>query len=324
MKQKQIHSRRAFFRVAGGAIVGAGLAGQLLPETLAASSRRLRVACRDVHLKSTGAIDCWAAAHQLGVAGLEVDVNDKLECPGLYHPDKKYSVDGRDSIKNLKRDLRANKLVITAFCVHNRLDERLEEEVATMKRLATAAKELGVPVIRIDVVPRAVAREQFLPFAIEACKRVCNAVSHTQVKLGIENHGNTTNDPEFLEKLFAGVNSSRLGLTLDACNFYWYGHPLDEVYKICERFASRAFHTHCKNINYPEDQRNRRRAMGWEYGRYTSPVDRGDIDFRRIATILRRANYRGDLCLENECLGRFPKDQHPVILAREIAFLRSI
>lgn len=324
MDHNRTHSRRSFIRISGGALIGVGLGSQVGVEVLAARTPRLRVACRDVHLRSTGAIDCWAAARQLGLSGLEVDINDQLECPGLYHPEKKYSVADPKSVKALKADLRANKQVITAFCVHNRLDERLGQEVANAKRLADVANELNVPTLRIDVVPRAVPRDKFLSFAIDACKRLVDAVSHTQVRLGIENHGNTTNDPEFLEALFAGVNSPRLGLTLDACNFYWFGHPLDDVYKLCERFAPRVFHTHCKNINYPENQRNRTRPMGWEYAKYSCPVDRGDIDFRRIAAVLRRANYKNDLCLENECLGRFPKNEHAAILAREIEYLKSI
>lgn len=324
MNQNRTHSRRDFIGLAGGAVIGAGIAGPTAPEAFAASSPRWRVASRDVHLKATGASNCWAAAGQLGLDGLEVDVNDALQCPGLFHPKRKYSLSSPDDIKTLKKDLRAHRLRITAFCVHNRLDERLDQELVSMARLAAAAKQLNVGVIRIDVVPRAVPREQFLPFAINACQRLCAAVAAFGTKLGIENHGNTTNDPEFLDKLFAGVGSSRLGLTLDACNFYWYGHPLNDVYDICDRFAKRVFHTHCKNINYPEDQRNRRRTMGWEYGRYTSPVDQGDIDFRRIASILRRANYKGDFCLENECLSRFPADQHAAILTREITFLRSV
>jgi sugar phosphate isomerase/epimerase len=193
-----------------------------------------------------------------------------------------------------------------------------------MKKLDGAARELRVPAIRIDVVPRKVARDQFLPFAITACTRLVEQLEGTSIRLGIENHGNTTNDPAFLEALFKGVGSKRLGLTLHACNLYWFGHPLPEVYAICERFAGRAVHTHCKNIRYPEDQRNQRRAMGWQYERYAAPVNEGDIDYRRIADLLRRAHYAGGLCLENECLRHYPQEQHAGVLAAEVAFLRSV
>jgi hypothetical protein len=39
---------------------------------------------------------------------------------------------------------------------------------------------------------------------------------------------------------------------------------------------------------------------------------------------LRKARYRGDLCVENESLGRFPEAERAGILQKEIAFLRKL
>ena len=64
--------------------------------------------------------------------------------------------------------------------------------------------------------------------------------------------------------------------------------------------------------------------MGWEYNRYSAPVYEGDIDFSKVAEILRKVNYQGDLCLENETLGKYPENQHAGILQKEIALLRKI
>ena len=64
--------------------------------------------------------------------------------------------------------------------------------------------------------------------------------------------------------------------------------------------------------------------MGWEYSRYTCPIYEGDIDFRKFAVILRKANYRGDLCLENESLRKYPENQHAEILKKEIALLKNL
>jgi len=261
---------------------------------------------------------------ELGITGVEVEVNLDLACPVLYHPKKKYSLDTPSNIKALKDDLLENKFVITAFLVHNRLDERLEQEIAWTRKLVAAAQKLGVKVIRIDVVPRSLRPQVFLPFAIKACTKLCEIVEGTQIRYGIENHGSVTNDPEFLEQLFDGVGSPHLGLTLDTANFYWYGHPLNELYKIFERFAPRVFHTHFKSIRFPRDKKNVRRPMGWEYSRYACPIYEGDIDFRKFAAILRKANYRGDLCLENESLRKYPENQHAKILKKEIALLKNL
>ena len=324
MKSSSAISRREFLGASAGLTLATALGGTGSLAGAAEATQPWTVATRDGHLKTTGKPDCWTALADLGVAGVEAGVSEALLCAGLYHPGQPYEVATADGIKRLKDDLAAHGATITAFCMNNRLDERLDEEIAWARKVVGAAQALGVNAIRIDVVPRKIGVDQFLTFAIQACKRLCELVKDTPVRFAIENHGGWTNNPAFLRDLFDGVGFAQLGLTLDTMNFYWYGHPLSEVYRICEQVAPRAFHTHCKNLRYPEEKREVRRAMGWEYGRYAAPVYDGDIDYGRITAILRKANYQGDLCLENECLGRFPKEQHLDILRKELALLKRL
>jgi sugar phosphate isomerase/epimerase len=324
MQTASNYSRRHFLETTTRAALAAGLVGPQIASLAAADPPHWTIACRDGHLRATGQPDCWAAAKALELEGLEVTVTDALGCPGLYHPAAKYNLATADSLKQLQDDLSANHLVLTAFAMGNRFEERLEQELAWARKLVEAAQKLTVNAIRIDVVPRTLPVEKFLPFAIRACKQLCEIAAGTPVRFGIENHGHVTNDPAFLEKLFDGVGSPQLGLTLDAMNYYWFGHPLRDLYGICEKFAGRVFHTHCKNLRYPEDKKNARRPVGWEYEKYAAPLYEGDLDYKRIAAILRKADYRGDLCLENECLGHFPKEQHTQVLKKEIALLRSV
>jgi len=315
--------RRQFIQMTTGTFLGAAVT-EVAGRTLAAEpARPLTIACRDSHLKATGLPDTWSAMKELGVAGVEVAVDEDLSCPALYHPTRRYRVGTDEDRKTLQDDVRAAGRVITALCLSNRLDERFEQEVAWVRKVVQAAERLSVRVIRIDVVPRALSQDAFGPFAIKACKQLCELVEGGPVRYGIENHGNTTNDPAFLDRLFDGVGSKHLGLTLDAGNFYWYGHPLGSLYGIYTSFAGRAFHTHCKNIRYPEDRREVRRPMGWEYDRYTCPLDEGDLDYGKVVRILRGGGYTGDLCLENECLGKFPAAERGAVLKREIAALRQ-
>jgi sugar phosphate isomerase/epimerase len=324
MKSSHELSRRCFIKGAAGLILSTKALAIMRNRSFSSQSKPWVIACRDTLLKATKKPDCWSAMKELGVSGVEVEVNLDLICPVLYHTRKKYSLNSSSNIQALKDELLKNKFDITAFLVHNRLDERLQQEIAWARKLVTAAQELDVNVIRIDVVPRRTRREEFLPFAIKACTKLCEIVEGTQIRYGIENHGSVTNDPEFLQQLFDGVDSRHLGLTLDTANFYWYGHPLNELYKIFERFTPRIFHTHCKSIRYPDDKKNVRRPRGWEYSRYACPIYEGDIDFRKFAAILRRANYRGDLCLENESLRKYPESQRTEVLKKEITFLQSL
>ncbi|HWH69669.1 MAG TPA: TIM barrel protein, partial [Candidatus Sulfotelmatobacter sp.] len=299
-------TRRNFIRTIAGTALAAGSlpVGEAL---MAVESSKWPVGCRDIHLKLGGKPDSWSCMKELGAEGVEVNVATDLSCPGLFHPEHKYTLATDDGIKVLKDDLAVSGGRITAFMMANRFEERLDQELACARGLVKAAHALGVPAIRIDVVPQKLGRDAFLPFAIQACKRLCALAEGTSVRFGVENHGKITNDPQFLEKLFDGVGSSKLGLTLDCANFYWWGHPQKDLYGIYERFAARAVHTHCKSICYPDDKKNVQREMGWEYGKYTCPIYEGDIDFSRLIKILRQANYRGDLCVEDESLGRYPE-----------------
>jgi len=120
-----------------------------------------------------------------------------------------------------------------------------------------------------------------------------------------------------------GVGSDRFGVTIDTANFYWFGYPLSRLYEIYTEFAPHACHTHCKSIRYPADQREKQRPTGFEYGKYCCPVYEGDIDFRRVAAILYKAGYTGDLCVEDESLRHFPESQRCEVLRKEIAHLRA-
>jgi sugar phosphate isomerase/epimerase len=322
MDQSHAFSRRRFMKTTGLAMSAAMLpsAGRLM----AAETKKWPVGCRDLHLKVAGLPDSWSCMKALGAEGTEVYVELNLACANLFHPQRKYTVATPDGIKALKDDLSASGCRITAFMMSNRFDERLEQELESARGLVKAAQALGVDVIRIDVVPRKLSGEQFLPFAIDTGKRLCAIAEGTPIRFGVENHGEITNNPLFLEKLFDRVGSEKLGLTLDCANFYWWGLPLKELYPIYETLGPRVVHTHCKSIRYPADKQNVQREIGWEYGKYNCPIYEGDLDFKRIVGILRKANYRGDLCLEDESLGKYPQNEQADILRKEIALLKGL
>jgi sugar phosphate isomerase/epimerase len=282
------------------------------------------IACRDAHLRETGAPDSWAALKAINADGAEVFVKPDLSCEYLYAGDDKFSIADPAAVRDLGRRFADHGLKITAFCLGSRFDQRKDDEIIFTFKVAEAAAELKVPAVRIDIVPREIPDEQeFLRFAIDVGRRLVQGSGGTGVRFGVENHGRTTNKPEFLRQLFAGVDSPRFGLTLDTANFYWFGHPLSALYDIYAEFAHLACHTHAKNIRFPESERNKQRPIGWEYAKYCCPVNEGDIDFRRLAGILRRAGFTGDLCIENESLERFPAEKRAEILKKEILHLRQ-
>jgi len=320
---KKVIQRRTFLESTGLALTGAGAAA-LLPRGVPAEekARGLVVGCRDEHLRVLGAKDCWAALEAAGAEGVEANIADDLSLPGLF-PKGTYTA-AEPGWEKLAADMKTAQRRISAFCMANRFEARPDFEVDWAAKAARAAKALGIPAVRIDVVPQKLDRPAFLKLATETLKKLISATEDTGVCFGVENHGNTTNDPEFLTALFDGVGSKRLGLTLDTANFYWFGHPLSKLYELYELFATRVVHTHCKNIKYPETEREKKRPVGWEYGKYNCPLDEGDIDFRRVIKILRAAGYANDLCIEDESLGKYPAGEQGAILAREIKHLQGL
>lgn len=320
-------SRREFLR---NSVLAAATVTTMNPITQAeppgpTSRSAYTVACRDVHLRQAGSPGTWAAMKAVGVEGIEVLVEPDGRCPYLFGGRAPYTIADGGGISRLRDELKSEGVAITAFCLMNRLDERPDEEASWVARTARAAAELGVPAIRLDFVPRAIKdTEEFLRFSIRMGRRIVEATGGLDVRFGVENHGTTTNRPEFSRRLFEGVGSPRFGLTLDTANFYWFGHPLSRLYEIYEEFAKLACHTHCKSIRFPPSEREKQRPMGWEYDRYCCPLHEGDIDFRRVVQILRKGGYSGDLCIEDESLDRYPKDQVRSVLQREAAHLREV
>jgi sugar phosphate isomerase/epimerase len=316
-------TRRRFIAGAGCLCGGVALASQFDRFALAGEKRLdMPATCVDGMLQHLGQKDCWSALQAVGAEGLQVDFTGDFALPSLFHPTTKYTLATPAGIEQLATDAKAAGQQITSFCMHNRFDEQPEVEIKWCSELARVAQALNVPVIRIDVVPAKLARPEFLKHAVQTLSKVIAATESTGVAFAVENHSNTTNDPTFLNPLFDGVGSKRLGLTLDTGNFYWFGHPLSKVYELVEEFAPRVFHTHCKNIRYPVEEREKQRPMGWKYDEYGCPIDRGDIDYARVAAILHKAGYHHDLCVENEFLGKLSAAEATETLAKELQLLK--
>lgn len=322
---KERLTRRQFVAGSCCCLVGLGAAGQVR-NTVAGERRKpgLAVGCRDAHLKQLRAEDCWSALRLIGGDSVEAVIGEDLSFPGLFHPQRKYSAATEAGLDGLASDMRSAGVRISALCMFNRYDDRPEFELEWGTKAARVAQALGAKAIRIDLRPHKVEPAKFLDFSIDVLKKLIAATESTGVAFGIENHGATTNDPQFLAPLFEGVGSKRLGLTLDTGNFYWFGFPLSKLYEIYEMFAPRVVHTHSKSIKYPESQREKQRPMGWEYAKYHCPVYEGDIDFARVVKILRNAGYSNDLCVEDEALGKLPPEERAGVLAKEIRYLREL
>jgi len=217
---------------------------------------------------------------------------------------------------------------ICAFLLHNNFNcKDRDGEVNWVIDVVKIADKLKVPAIRIDAITQGEREESFeirTNRFVECMKKILSETKGSYVQLGIENHGVQGNDPAFLQQVIKRVGDERLGVNMDTGNFYWYGNPIDKVYEILESVAKYTKHTHVKNIRYPEETRNQQREIGWEYGKYVSPIYEGDLDHGKVIQILKEADYDGPLTIEDESLSKFEPAARKEVLKKDVSYLKNL
>jgi sugar phosphate isomerase/epimerase len=286
------------------------------------------VGCRDGgYLRGMGFKDVWAAMDAIGISRVEVAVEEDFTCPGLFEDGTApYRIDTPEARRKLRKKLDEKKKSIAAFCAVVSLgkDKSDEEAVAWIGKIAAAALDLGRPVIMVPVVGRGFSDEEFVKRGGELAKKLAAVAERYDVQIALENLGHYWNRKEILEPVLKAVPTNRVGLALDITNMYWFGHPLSEIYELAENFAPYVRYVHVKNVQYPDEKRDVQRPEGWEYGKYAAPVREGNIDFRKIVAMLRKAGYRGDLTLEDDSLGKFDAAGQKKVLQDDVQLLREI
>jgi sugar phosphate isomerase/epimerase len=286
------------------------------------------VSTRDAMLSHTGQADPWAALKAMNVSAVEVDFGRERTTESFKGSDggRPFDLKSDAGVREFSRKLKSENARVCALLMANNFLADLKDEIQWAVDAVKAAEALGAPTVRVDMVPHTKDKidiDNFAGRCIEAAKKIIAETSSSKVSLAVENHGSISNRPEFLQKIFDGVASPRMGLTLDTGNFYWYGHPIDEVYKTMERFGKYARHTHVKNIKYPESERGKQREMGWKYGDFVCPIAEGDIDHARVAKILKAAGYNESLCLEDESIGKPKPEEQLGVLKKDIEHLKA-
>jgi sugar phosphate isomerase/epimerase len=285
------------------------------------------VSIRDQNVPVAAGGSLFDVMRGLSVRSVEalVDINDFL--PFLRVPGGAgFSIHDDTSIGIVKQRLESEGVGISALLMASDFSaDGWESQVDWATRVLHAARALGVPVVRIDpwtakrTLPAATIQDNF----IRGVTKVLEQTADTGVDLGLENHGHLFNDEKVLDEIFAAVPDPRLGMTLDTGNFYWWGYPRSEVYRLLGKYAVRTRHTHIKNIAYPTELADRQREIGYEYKQYCSPLGEGTLDLRRIVKILSDGGYRRDLCVEDESLFKFPEAQRVEVLRSDVDALRS-
>lgn len=188
--------------------------------------------------------------------------------------------------RNLKRQAFLRGLDISGTAVGNDFchppgPER-DRQLALVKRWIEFADQMDAPVIRIfsGSVKPGQSIEPARQLAVDAIEECCAYAGKYGVFLALENHGGLTTQVDDMLKIVHAVKSQWFGVNMDTGNF-----QSADVYSDLKKIAPYSINVQVKvkihSAGKPAEQ----------------------SDFKRLATILRAAGYRGYIVLEFEEAG---------------------
>jgi len=314
-------NRRTFLKNSASAVGGAALAGLAgragaaeKPETAPASkptARGNRIATstysfwRFMPDTKLSMEECIKQAAEMGFDGVE-----------LLH----MQMEGEDNgyLQKIKQCALANGIDLCGFSIHQGFlspDEQVRKQNIdhTVKCIELAYK-LGIPSMRVNTgrwgtsknfdelmknrgiepaLPGHTEEEAF-EWVIQALKACLGKAEECGVTLALENHWGLCLTPQGTLRIIDAVNSPWLRVNMDTGNF------LEDPYDRLETIAPKTVYVHAKTY----------------YGGglwYTL-----DLDYKRIAAILRKQNYHGYVSLEYE-----GKEDYRTAMPKSLAVLRS-
>ncbi|HEY3082532.1 MAG TPA: sugar phosphate isomerase/epimerase [Chloroflexota bacterium] len=221
---------------------------------------------------------------------------DGIEILGFHLQER-----AREQLYELKRlALRRGVAIVSVSANHNFVEPDPEErrrQVDTVARWVDAAHELGAPVVRafggrwntLDWHAFMAARGEEPPregcsdedayrWSVEAFRVAGYYAGRKGVTLAVENHWGLTGRAAGVLRLLEETGSPWLGVALDTGNFPF----VPDMYAEMAELLPRAVMVHAKTY----------RGGGMHYA--------VEIDYRRVAAMLREADFRGYVSLEHE------------------------
>ncbi len=248
---------------------------------------------------------CIDEAAQMGFDGVEI----------LHIQMEKES---NDYLQSLKRRALINGIDLCGMSTHQGFvspdKSKRQKNIEHTTRCIELAYRLGIPIIRINTGRWGTTRsfdklmenrgiEPPLPgytekdgfkWVIDSIEKCLPAAERCGVILGLENHWGLARTPEGLLRIVHAIDSPWLGVLLDTGNF------LEEPYDKLDRCASAAVYMHAKAYY----------GGGIWYSL--------DLDYNRIARIMRKHNFRGYVSLEFE-----GNEDYKTALPRGLVLLRD-
>ena len=248
-----------------------------------------------------------------------IDKTARLGVEGVDILHRQMDAEDNGYLQKLKRHAFKNGVDLICLSIHQDFVDPdpavRQRNIAHTEKCIELAYRMGIPSIRLNSgrwgtvksfnkLMELRGKEPILPgytlddgfkWCIDSIEKCLPKAAECGVMLALENHWGLTRTPEGLLKIVNAVDSPWLGLLMDTGNF------LEDPYSKLEMVAPRADFVQAKTY-----------YGGGEW--YTL-----DLDYERIAKMLRRVNYSGYVSLEFE--GKAPADEG---VAKSIELFRRV
>ena len=304
--------RRHFFSAGAAALVGSTLPFASTPVTAAPSKAAGRVKL------ALATYSYWHFTREKYPIEKVIDHAADLGVEGVDVLHMQMANEKPDYLRKLKRHAFLNGVGLVGLSIHQgfvspdkaKRQRNIDHTIHCME----LAHELGIPCIRLNtgrwgtsknfdhlmanrgiepVLPGHTEDEGF-KWCIESIEKCLPAAEKLGVHMALENHWGLARTPEGLLRIAKAIPSPWLGVLMDTGNF------LENPYKKLEMIASRTTFVQAKTY-----------YGGGEW--YTL-----DLDYKRIANILRKVNYRGYVSIEFE-----GKENAQTAVPKSVAMMRE-
>jgi L-ribulose-5-phosphate 3-epimerase len=211
-------------------------------------------------------------AFELGLDGVEL--NDRF-----------LSTD-KSTLNKIKKLLSTYGLGLSQITVDNNFclptEGERQDQLHYVKNWVDATYHLGSPIMRINAgwPPKNMNREEVFAYALQGIKETVEYAEKYGITITLENHGGVAATSQDLIEFLKDVGSDWFKVNLDTGNFQ------ENRYGQIEQLIPHTAHVHAKIYSLKRDGD----------GNWTETT----LDYNRIFSLLRRANYHYYLSLEYE------------------------
>jgi sugar phosphate isomerase/epimerase len=211
----------------------------------------------------------------------------------------------KSDLRRIKETMAANRLAtLTVFHGENYANPdaaAARRARANFSKVCDNARFLGTGVVTLNAwVPRDAALEDKFAAYKKTFGELAKVARDKGCVIAIENYpggfGNIAWSPANWERMFNELPTKTIGLEFDPSHLVWQG--IDYIAAL-RRFGERVYAFHAKDTEIMTDRLSYVGIHGSGWWRFRVP-GYGDINWKRIFTVLADLNYRGDIIIEHE------------------------